>query len=128
MLLDIGRDVDRFDVFKVPEPGSLTPIQKQSNRMIISDAGILVPDRDRKKLKETLGSFGPDVGDNGWNLKSFCWPDGEHKSLNMKLKSLALDTRRRKCRSLNDAGAPKAQTGRDSADLPPAEVNSRGRS
>jgi hypothetical protein len=38
-----------------------------------NSGAILVPDRRRKKFKETLGRFGSDAGNDRWNLECFAF-------------------------------------------------------
>jgi hypothetical protein len=49
---DVGGYRDRFNVFKVPAPGSFTPGQKLLDRAVISGPCVRVADRDREKLEE----------------------------------------------------------------------------
>jgi hypothetical protein len=39
MLLDIGRDMDWFDIFKIGESGSLAPVQELADRLVIRNPG-----------------------------------------------------------------------------------------
>jgi hypothetical protein len=59
-------NVDRFDIFKIGETVSLAAVQKLAYGLVVSDPGVLVPDRDREKFKETFGRFGSDGGNDRW--------------------------------------------------------------
>ena len=69
MVFDVGRDMDRFDIFKIGETGSLAPVQELADRLIIRDPCILVADRNAEEFEETLGRFRSDTGNDCWNLK-----------------------------------------------------------
>jgi hypothetical protein len=61
--------MDRFDIFKIGKTGSLAPVQKLADSLVIRVPGILVADRDREEFKEPFGGFGSDVGNDRWNLE-----------------------------------------------------------
>jgi hypothetical protein len=69
MLFDIGCDVDRFDIFKIGETGSLAPVKELANGLIVRDPCVLVADRNREKFKETFRRFWSEVSDDRWNLE-----------------------------------------------------------
>ena len=50
--LDVGGNRDRFNVFEVLVPGTLTPGQKLLDCPIVGGSCVGVPDRDREKLEE----------------------------------------------------------------------------
>jgi hypothetical protein len=56
MTFNIGGYMNRFDVFQVAEPGSL------ANRVIVSNPGVLVADRDSKEFKKPLRSLWSNFG------------------------------------------------------------------
>ena len=45
--LDVGGDRNRLNVFEVLIPGSLQPGHELLDRAVVSQARVLVPDRDR---------------------------------------------------------------------------------
>jgi hypothetical protein len=63
--------MDRLDIFKIRETGSLAPVQKLANSLVVRSSCIFVPDRDGEKLKEPLGCFWSHISDDCWNLKWF---------------------------------------------------------
>jgi hypothetical protein len=71
MLFDVSRDMDWFDIFKIRKAGPLAPIQELTDRLIIRDPCVLVPNRYREELEEPLGRFRSDVGNDRWNLEWF---------------------------------------------------------
>jgi hypothetical protein len=62
MLFDVGCDMDRFDIFKIGETGSLAPVQELADRLVVRRPVILVPNRNREEFEKSLGRFGSDVG------------------------------------------------------------------
>jgi hypothetical protein len=69
MLLDVGRDRDRLDVFQALKPAPLRPGQELADGVIICDPRIFVADWNREKLKEPFGRLRANIGDNCWHLK-----------------------------------------------------------
>jgi hypothetical protein len=69
MLFDLGSDMDRFDIFKIGETGSLAPVQELADRLVVCHPGVLVPNRDGEEFEKSLSRFWPDIGDDRWNLE-----------------------------------------------------------
>ena len=57
MLFDICGHGDWLDIFQVPEVAAIAPVEKLTNGVIISDARVLISDRDAKELKEPFSRF-----------------------------------------------------------------------
>ena len=71
MLFDVRRHRDRLNILQAAKARALAPIQKLTDRMIVSDPGVLVADGNGKKFEVSLGRFRADVGDKRWNLEGF---------------------------------------------------------
>ena len=70
MLLDIGSHRDRLDVLEVTKTATLAPVEELTDRMIISDRGVPVVERDCEELKKSLRRFRSDLSDQSRNLKA----------------------------------------------------------
>ena len=55
--------------FKIGETGSLAPVQELADRLVVSHPCVFVADRNSEELEESLGRFGPDVGNDRGNLE-----------------------------------------------------------
>ena len=63
--------MDRLDIFKIRETGSLAPVQKLADRLVVRDPCVLVPDGNGEEFEKSLGGFWPDISDDRWNLEWF---------------------------------------------------------
>jgi hypothetical protein len=70
VLLDIGSHRDRLDVLEVTKTATLAPVEELTDRMIISDRGVPVAERDCEELKKSLRRFRSDLSDQSRNLKA----------------------------------------------------------
>jgi hypothetical protein len=55
MLFDVGSHMDRLNIFEIGETGSLKPVQKLTDCLVIGDPGILIANRDREEFKKSFG-------------------------------------------------------------------------
>jgi hypothetical protein len=69
MLFNVRGDMDRFDIFKIGETGSLAPVQELADCLIVGGPSVFVADRNREEFKVPLSRFGADIGNDRWNLE-----------------------------------------------------------
>jgi hypothetical protein len=51
MLFNVRGDMDRFDIFKIGETGSLAPVQELADCLIVGGPSVFVADRNREEFK-----------------------------------------------------------------------------
>ena len=69
--------MNRFDIFEVVESDSLAPIQELADRVIVSDSGIFISNRDGKELEKTFGGLRSNIGNDRGNLERSGSCDGQ---------------------------------------------------